>query len=153
MWGYGTRRRFRKANGCRGMKFTSPAALFPNGIKRFWRRFTTRMRMSDLRNARATAKAHISRETTRQFDVALHGAATYSIESMTLLHNAVRDCVTALRDGNVGAVDMILAMKACAHDSRARYRPDLDTLPVSNVSVLVDHIVKWAIAEYYRTAS
>jgi hypothetical protein len=111
------------------------------------------MRMSSLQNARATAKSHISRERTRQFDVALHSAATSSLESMTVLHSAVRDCVGALRDGNVGPVDMILAIKACAHDSAARYRPDLDTLPASSVNMLVDQIVKWAIAEYFRTAS
>ena len=109
--------------------------------------------MSDLHNARATAKSHITGETTRQFDVALHSAITSSIDSMRVLHSAVCNCVTSLRDGNVGPVDMILAMKACANDSAARYRPELDTLPASNVNMLMDQIVKWAIAEYYRPPS
>ncbi|HET9634823.1 MAG TPA: hypothetical protein VFP26_02750 [Gemmatimonadaceae bacterium] len=109
--------------------------------------------MLDREGARATAKSHITRETTRQFDVALHGAATSSIESMALLHSAVCDCVCALRNGDVGPVDMILAMKSCALDSAARYKPEFDELPVSNVNTLLDQIVKWAITEYYTTRS
>ena len=70
---------------------------------------------------------------------------------MDVLHRAVCDCVTALKEGNVGAVDMILAMKSCAFDSAARYRPELDALPASNVNMLVEQIVKWSIVEYYRT--
>lgn len=107
----------------------------------------------DQDNARATAESHITRETTRQFDIALHGAAVSSIESMALLHSAVCKCVSALREANVGPVDMILAMKMCALDSSARYRPTLDELPVSNVNTLMDQIVRWAIAEYYTTRS
>ena len=104
-----------------------------------------------LQNARATAKSHITRETTRKFDVALHQAAKSSIESMAVLQRAVVDCVNALKDGNVNVVDMILTMKACALDSSGRYRPELDPLPASNVDTLMDMIVKWSIAEYYRT--
>jgi hypothetical protein len=109
--------------------------------------------MSDREVARATAKSHITRETTRQFDVALHGAATSSIESMAVLRSAVCSCVNSMRDGDVGIVEMILAMKTCALDSAARYQPELDEMPVSNVNTLMDQIVKWAIAEYYTTRS
>ena len=109
--------------------------------------------MSHRATARETANSHINRETTRHFDVALHGAATTSVESMAKLHRAVRDCVVALRDGDVGAVEMILAMKQCALDSAGRYHPDLDELPASNVNTLMDQIVKWAIAEFYTTRS
>jgi hypothetical protein len=109
--------------------------------------------MSDLQRARATAESHLTSATTRRFDVALHSAATSSTESMAVLHRAVCDCVTALKAGNVGAVDMILAMKSCAFDSAARYRPELDVVPASSVNILVDQIVKWAIAEYYRVRS
>lgn len=109
--------------------------------------------MLDRESARATAKSHITRETTRQFDVALHSAALSSIESMAVLRTAVCDCVDSLRDGDVGIVEMILAMKMCALDSAARYQPGLDELPVSNVNTLLDQIVKWAIAEYYTTRS
>lgn len=105
--------------------------------------------MSERETARETAKSHITSETTRQFDVALHSAAVSSIESMTRLHNAVCQCVNSLRDGDVGPVDMILAIKTCALDSAARYHPKFDEQPVSNVNILLDQIVKWAIAEYY----
>ena len=90
--------------------------------------------MSELHNARATAHSHITSDTTRQFDVALHSAATSCIESMNLLQRAVCDCVSALKNGNVTPVDMILAMKACAHDSAGRYRPPREAQPASNVN-------------------
>jgi len=106
-----------------------------------------------LRNARATAKACISGETTLQFDMALHGAARSSVESMAVLQRAVCDCVTALKARNVSPVDMILAMKACALDSSGRYHPEFNPVPASNVDILIDVIVKWSIAEYYRTTS
>ena len=109
--------------------------------------------MHDQESARATAQSHITRETTRQFDIALHGAIVSSLESMTLLHSAVCDCVHALKAGDVGPVEMILAMKACASDSAGRYRPEFDERPLSNVNALMDLIVKWAIAEYYTTRS
>ncbi len=104
-------------------------------------------------NGRATARSHITRETTRQFDVALHSAAAESIESMALLHTAVCNCVSALKAGNVGPVEMILAIKACALDSSTRYQPQYDERPVSNVNTLIEQIVTWSIAEYYTTRS
>ena len=109
--------------------------------------------MSDLQSARATVESHLPRETTRQFDVALHNAAITSIESMSELRRAVGDCVIALKDRNVGPVQMILAIKTCALDSAARYHPELDEPPVTYVEVLMDQIVKWAITEYYGTSS
>jgi hypothetical protein len=109
--------------------------------------------MLDRQRARATGESHLTRATTRQFDIALHAAVISSVESMALLHRAVCDCVNALRDGEVGAVDMILAMKSCALDSAARYHPEFDELPASNVGTLMDQIVKWSIAEYYSTHS
>ena len=109
--------------------------------------------MPEMVNARATALSQISRASTRRFDVALHSAATSSIESMAALHQAVCECVNCMRDGDVDAVNMVLAMKRCALDSAARYRPYLDELPASNVNMLIDQIVKWAIVEYYRARS
>ena len=109
--------------------------------------------MSDLQKARATAESHLTRETTRQFDIALHSAAITSIQSMTELHRAVCDCVIALKAANVGAVDMILTMKTHALDSADRYRPAHDEIAASNVNTLMDQIVKWAIAEYFATRS
>jgi hypothetical protein len=107
----------------------------------------------ELRSARATLASHLSPETTRLFDIALHDAAASSIESMLDLREAVCDCVEVLRNADVGPVQMILAMKACAIDSRGRYNPEGDEYTVSNVDLLLEQIVKWAIIEYYRTVS
>jgi len=110
--------------------------------------------MSEMQIARANIASHISPETTLQFDVALHDAVTSSIESMAELHDAVCDCVKSLREADVGPVQMILAMKACALDSAGRYHPPQDDEdPGSNVDVLLDHIVRWSIVEYYKNAS
>jgi hypothetical protein len=106
-----------------------------------------------LQAARETVASHLSRETTRHFDVALHSAAVSSIQSMEELRSAVGDCVTALRVGDVGPVEMILAMKACALDSAKRYSPAGDDHPASNVDMLLEQIVKWAISEYYKSDS
>ena len=106
-----------------------------------------------MQTARENIASHVSPETTRHFDVALHDAVTTSIESMAELHDAVADCVKSLRQANVGPVQMILAMKACALDSASRYRPEHDESPASNVDLLIDHIVKWSIAESYKTVS
>lgn len=105
-----------------------------------------------MQSARQNIASHVSAETTRHFDVALHDAVTSSIESMAELHDAVCDCVKALRHAEIGPVQMILAMKACANDSATRYHPKHNESPASNVDLLIDHIVKWSIVEYYRTA-
>lgn len=100
--------------------------------------------------ARANIASHVSPEATHQFDVALHDAVLNSVASMDDLHLAVCKCAGALRRAEVGPVQLILAMKACAIDSAGRYRPDNDEFPASNVDVLIDHIVRWSIEEYYR---
>jgi hypothetical protein len=107
--------------------------------------------MSQRQTARETISSHVSFETTRDFDVALHGAAMSSLESMTELRTAVCACVDSLRDADIGPVQMILAMKACALDSAERYSPPGDEYPRSNVDLLLERIVKWAIIEYYET--
>jgi hypothetical protein len=107
--------------------------------------------MSQRQAARETISSHVSFETTRHFDVALHSAAVSSIESMTELRTAVCACVDSLRDADIGPVQMILAMKVCALDSAKRYSPQGDEYPQSNVDLLLERIVKWAIIEYYET--
>jgi len=107
----------------------------------------------EMQAARETVASHLSLETTRHFDVALHSAARSSLESMTELRQAVCDCVDSLRIADLGPVQMILAMKACALDSAKRYSPEGDEYPATNVDVLLDQIVKWAIIEYYSTIS
>lgn len=103
--------------------------------------------------ARETVASYIPQETTRHFDVALHGAMLASTESMTQLHNAVCRCVGSLKHASVGPVQMILAIKACAIDSAQRYQPKGDEIPASNVDMLLDQIVRWAIVEYYDSVS
>ena len=76
-----------------------------------------------------------------------------SIESMTQLRQAVCNCVEPLKKANVGPVQMILAIKACALDSATRYRPEGDEYPASNVDMLLEQIVRWAIIEYYNSVS
>ena len=111
------------------------------------------MTLLEMKAARETVASHLSANTTLQFDVALHGAAVDSIESMTELRDAVCDCVHSLKNAEVGPVQMILAMKACALDSGNRYRPEGDEYPASNVDMLIDQIVRWSIAEYYKNVS
>lgn len=109
--------------------------------------------MSEMQIARVNIASHVSQETTHQFDLALHDAVTTSIESMAELHDAVRECVRSLRAADVGPVQMILAMKACAIDSAGRYHPENDEYPCTNVDVLIEHIVRWSIQEYYNPVS
>jgi hypothetical protein len=90
-------------------------------------------------------------ETTHRFDVAFHVAARDSIESMDALRVAVKACVTSLKAANIGSVQMLLTMKECVKQSTKRYRPTGDEAPKSNVNMLTDYIVKWAIIEYYST--
>ena len=109
--------------------------------------------MSELQSARTNYASHVSAETSRNFDVALHDAVTTSLTSMTDLQDAVRLCVRSLKEAGVGPVQMILAMKAGALDSAARYRPENDEYPATNVDTLMDHIIRWSITEYYSTYS
>ena|SRR2546423_9672712 len=109
--------------------------------------------MFEMKTARANILTHIPANTTHVFDVALHDATTASLESMAELQDAVCACVRSLRDGNVEPVQMILAMKACAIDSARRYHPEKDEFPASNVDILIEHIVRWSIVEYYKNVS
>lgn len=109
--------------------------------------------MSQMQIARATVANCISLERTQQFDIALHDAIVTSADTMAELRVAVSDCVDSLKHANIGPVQMILAIKACALDSAIRYHPKHDKYPASNVDMLMDQIVKWAIAEYYKNVS
>ncbi len=109
--------------------------------------------MLGMKAARETVSSHISTESTRHFDVALHGAITSSLESMSELRTAVFECVDCLRVADIGPVQMILAMKACALDSNGRYKPEGDEYPASNVEMLMEQIVKWSIIKYYSSNS
>ncbi len=106
-----------------------------------------------LQIARATIASHVSAATAREFDVALHEAMPGSLATMVELQRTVCECVRSLKAANVGPVQMILAMKACALDSAGRYNLDKDEYPATIVDLLMDQIVRWSIAEYYRTVS
>ena len=93
----------------------------------------------------------IPTETAHRFDVAFHVAARDSIESMDALRASVKACVASLKASNIGSVQMLLTMKQCVKESIKRYRPLGDEEPKSNVNMLTDYIVKWAIIEYYST--
>ena len=108
--------------------------------------------MPELQTQRIPALASISTDSTRNFDLALHVAAAGSAESMLALRECVCDCVENMRASGVGAVQMILTIKACAKGSALRYRPLGDEIPRSSVDLLLDEIVKWSIIEFYRTA-
>ena len=106
-----------------------------------------------LQMARTNIASHVSAETAREFDLALHAAIPGSLATMAQLQRTVCECVSSLKAANVGPVQMILAMKACALDSAGRYRLDRDGYPATTVDILMDQIIQWAIAEYYRTPS
>jgi hypothetical protein len=108
--------------------------------------------MPQLQAQRTPALTSISSESTRNFDLALHVAAASSAESMTALRKCVCTCVDNMKESGVGAVQMILTIKACARGSARRYRPLGDEFPQSNVDLLLDEIVKWSIIEFYKTA-
>ena len=108
--------------------------------------------MPELQAQRSPSLTSISSESTRNLDLALHVAAASSAESMIALRKCVCRCVDNMRDSGVGAVQMILTIKACAKGSALRYRPLGDEHPQSNVDLLLDEIVKWSIIEFYRTA-
>src|SRR6476619_7513468 len=97
---------------------------------------------------RIPALQSISTESTHNFDLALHVAAASSARSMDDLRACVRKCVENMKDSGIGTVQMILTIKACAKGSALRYRPLGDERPLSNVDMLLDQIVRWAIIAY-----
>jgi hypothetical protein len=106
--------------------------------------------MPELQTERIPALNSITTESTRNFDLALHVAAANSAQSMFDLRDCVCKCVENMKESGLGAVQMILTIKACAKGSALRYRPLGDEHPQSNVDLLLDQIVKWSIIEFYR---
>ncbi|HJP59767.1 MAG TPA: hypothetical protein VJ865_07200 [Gemmatimonadaceae bacterium] len=106
-----------------------------------------------LQTARYNIASHVSIETAREFDLALHAAIPSSLATMVELQRTVRECVKSLKAANVSPVQMILAMKACALDSAGRYRLDSDEYPATTVDLLMEQIIRWSIAEYYQSVS
>jgi hypothetical protein len=93
----------------------------------------------------------IQAEASRHFGVALQDALASSIDTMDELHERLTPCVTFLRGEGVGPVQMILSIKACTR-AHARASQDRgDEFAIGNANMLMEQIVKWAIAEYYST--
>ena len=90
-------------------------------------------------------------ETALPFQTALHGVVRSSATSMADLRECVKACARSLRDSEVGPVQMILSMKACARAGRNRGQSNRER-EAANADFLMDVIVKWAIIEYYRDA-
>ena len=72
--------------------------------------------------------------------------------SMADLRECVKACARSLRDSDIGPAQMIISMKACARESNKRYPAALNEHDLSNADFLMEHIIKWAIIEYYSDA-
>ena len=91
-------------------------------------------------------------ETTRLFQMALHDVVLASAVSMAELRECVKACASVLRDAEVGPAQMIITIKACAREGTRRYPQILSEHELSNADFLMEHIIKWAIVEYYSKA-
>jgi hypothetical protein len=91
----------------------------------------------------------IQADASRHFGVALQDALASSIDSMDELHYRLTPCVTSLRNAGIGPVQMILSIKACARDHARASQALGDEFAIGNANMLMEQIVKWAIAEYF----
>jgi hypothetical protein len=91
-------------------------------------------------------------ETARLFHVALHDVVRHNAISMADLRECVKACARSLRESSVGPAQMIVSMKACAREANKKYPATLNGHDSANVDFLMEHIVKWAIIEYYSDA-
>jgi hypothetical protein len=91
-------------------------------------------------------------ETARHFQLALHEVVRSSAISMADLRERVKACARSLRESGVGPAQMIISMKACAREGNRRYPTSLNEHELSNADFLMEHIIKWAIIEYYSDA-
>ena len=69
---------------------------------------------------------------------------------MDALHDSLTPCVDFLKSGGVGPVQMILSIKACVREHAQFSQEHGDEFAVGNANLLMEQIIKWAIAEYYR---
>jgi hypothetical protein len=89
-------------------------------------------------------------ESSHHFGMALHDAVVTSVNSMDALHDCLTPCVDFLKRDGVGPVQMILSIKACVL-AHARLSADRgNEFAVGNANLLMEHIIKWAIVDYYR---
>ncbi len=104
-----------------------------------------------IQSVEKVAPLPIQAEVSQHFGAALHDAVTTSIASMDELHERLTPCVKFLRASNVGPVQMILSIKACARDHAKAMQARGHEFAVSQVNMLMEQIVKWAIIEYYSS--
>jgi len=90
-------------------------------------------------------------ETALLFQTALQDVVRSSAISIADLRECVKACARSLRESEVGPVQMILSMKACARAGKNRGQSNRER-ETANADFLMDVIVKWAIIEYYRDA-
>jgi hypothetical protein len=112
------------------------------------------IRMPEMRPAptRAPLASPVPDETARLFHVALHDVIRSSAISMADLRECVKACTRSLRESSLGPAEMIISMKACAREGNKRYPTALNEHELSNADFLMEHIIKWAIIEYYNDA-
>jgi hypothetical protein len=112
------------------------------------------IRMPEMRPAptRAPLPSPVPDETARLFHVALHDVIRSSAISMADLRECVKACSRSLRESSVGPAQMIISMKACAREGNKRYPNALNEHELSNAEFLMEHIIRWAIIEYYADA-
>jgi hypothetical protein len=112
------------------------------------------IRMPEMRPVPTTSPAPftVPDETARLFHVALHDVVRHSAISMADLRECVKACARSFRESSVEPAQMILSMKACAREGNKRYPVAQNGYDHSNADLLMEHIVKWAIIEYYAEA-
>jgi hypothetical protein len=111
-------------------------------------------RMPEMRPVPKTPPAAFSvpDETAHLLHVALHDVARHNAISMADLRECVKACARSLRESSVGPAQMIVSMKACAREAAKKYPAAGNGHDLSNADFLMEHIVKWAIIEYYSEA-
>jgi hypothetical protein len=71
---------------------------------------------------------------------------------MADLRECVKACARSLRESSVGPAQMIVSMKACAREGNKSQPVAGNGTELSNADFLMEHIVEWAIIEYYADA-
>ena len=105
--------------------------------------------MSFTQQARAEAPFFRESADADGLEKALRNAVRLNKLSMDNLHHAIRNCVGGLRADGMQCEAALLTMKACVrHMARNHAGSDMPEILYSDP--LMDQIVRWSIAEFYR---
>lgn len=105
--------------------------------------------MSFTEHARAEEPFFRESADADELEDALRNAVRVNKVSMDNLHDAIRTCVVALRADGMQCEAALLTMKACIrHMTRTHARAATSEIQYSDP--LMDQIVRWSIAEFYR---